>query len=91
MVIKMMEHHMVKFILGTLLIVMSCSTAAASDVLVSKIENIYMSPFKTRILSNQEMIFMGSDKSSSERVDKLRQSNVVFTPWSNIIKQKSSL
>ena len=80
---------MIKFILGTFLIAVSCSTAMAHTNPIKSIEKINMNPYKTRILSNQEMIFIDSDKSLSERVDKLNQPSMVFDSWKSLIREKT--
>ena len=81
---------MIKFILGATLIALSCSTAVASDTYIEVNKKIDMGTFKTRLLSNQEMIFIEEKDTSSERVDKLKQTKGVFTPWSSLIDNKKS-
>ena len=81
---------MIKTIIAIALLTSSCSVVKASEVETDQTFNFDKGvTYKTRVITNKEMIYIDDEASKRDRADENVRSKITFDKWKDIIKNGS--
>lgn len=81
---------MIKTVIAIALLTSSCSVVKATNIQTGQ-TSMYDKGvvYKTRVLTNREMIFINQETNKKDRVDENIESKTTFEKWKSIIKNKT--
>ena len=87
---KPLGKKMIKTVIAIALLTSSCSVVKASNIDHNNVfEFDKDGVYKTRVISNKDMIFIDDRTDSKSKADENIKSNVTFDEWKRIIKDRS--